>query len=73
MRGVNVEDCATPPYPFGQTAPLSAQALVARLLDLAGEADRAGRPHVAGLLVGAVYAMCDARRARAAPAGQQLM
>jgi hypothetical protein len=40
-------------------APLSEAALVTRQLDLAREADLAGRPHVAGLLVGAAYAVCD--------------
>ena len=32
---------------------------MSRLLELAREFDAAGRPHVAGLLVGAAYAMCD--------------
>lgn len=47
------------PRPPAPAAPLSDGALVSRLLDLAGEADRAGRVHVAGLLLGAAYAMCD--------------
>jgi hypothetical protein len=47
------------PFRARPPAPLSDAALVSRLLDLAREADRAGRAHVAGLLVGAAYAMCD--------------
>ncbi len=50
------------PFRPRQTAPatpLHDTELVSRLLDLAREADRAGRVHVAGLLVGAAYALCD--------------
>lgn len=47
------------PRPPAPAAPLSDEDLVSRLLDLAREFDRAGRVHVAGLLVGAAYGMCD--------------
>lgn len=40
-------------------APSSELDLVSRLLELARAFDDAGRPHVAGLLVGAAYTMCD--------------
>lgn len=40
-------------------APLSDEDLVGRLLDLAKEFDRVGRVHIAGLLVGAAYGLCD--------------
>lgn len=45
-----------PPVP---AAPLAEPELVSRLLELAKEADAAGYPHVAGLLVGAAYGVCD--------------
>jgi len=45
--------------PAAPDAPLPDEELVSRLLDLAKECDRAGRAHVAGLLVRAAHAKCD--------------
>lgn len=47
------------PFRPRSPAPPSERDLVSRLLELARAFDAAGRPHVAGLLVGAAYAMCD--------------